>query len=169
MYSIPLHHPLSHMQIIWTPSFSTTSRGSLHFTAISIPVYLGEHIPGTSKGKWEIACVPFFMFKVRSWGIRNRYNISAFSLLVKSCLIWLISVEQEFNTRSFKWDHSYINEIQTDPSLKKMIKKTQMSPCCYSNEWKERGGIFEAFSPSLPCPPPLFPPSLIDLDLVHLE
>lgn len=40
-----------------------------------------------------------------------------------------------------------------------------MSPCCYSNEWKEGGGIFEERLLS----PPFFLPSLIDLDLVHLE
>ena len=54
--------------------------------------------------------------------IRNRYNtLDFFFFLVKSCLIWLISVEQEFNTGSFKWAHPGINEIQTDSS-KKMIK-----------------------------------------------
>lgn len=72
----------------------------------------------------NVMCMPFFIFKGRLQCIRNRYNTLDFSFLVKSCLIWLISIEQEFNTRSFKWDHSYINEIQTDSSKKKnMIKK----------------------------------------------
>ena len=60
----------------------------------------------------------FFIFKGRWQCIRDRYNTLDFSFLVKSCLIRLISAEQEFNTRSFKWDHSYINEIQTDLSIK---------------------------------------------------
>ena len=44
----------------------------------------------------------FFIFKGRLQCIRDRYNSLDFSFSVKSCLIRLISAEQEFNTRSFK-------------------------------------------------------------------